>query len=225
MSVDDPTDTTTATEAVKDSAPWRPNGVPYFWVPKEAFDRINQKLERGAAASAKLVYVALNMIANHRGVGTFEVPINYIATIASLERRTVERRLTDLKHLDLVTVIPLKIAGTFSHSPSRYTLTTLSRNLATLSQNLTTARGPQPVAHTKERKNLRGGSPLDRKLSTSERISADNAMKLLRVHIQKLEDDTHHPYQRKEHPELVAELKQKREQLAELGAKLIGGAI
>ena len=50
-------------------------------------------------------------------------------------------------------------------------------------------------------------------------------MKVLRDRIKKLEDATYDEHDRKEHPELVAELKEKREQLAEFESKLIGGAI
>src|SRR5262245_34180766 len=105
---------------------WSPNGEPFFWVPKSAFERIDQGLELGPAATAKLVYVALCIVANREGAATFTKPINYLATLASLERRTVERRLVDLEQLKLVDVQRGKL-----RQAHQYTLTTLSRNVAT----------------------------------------------------------------------------------------------
>jgi hypothetical protein len=74
-------------------------------------------------------------VSNDKRESTFSAPIAYLAAVASLHRRTVERRLEDLERLGLVTIRrqQLRVAHTF-------TLTTLSRNDGTHSRSDTTAR-------------------------------------------------------------------------------------
>ncbi len=62
-------------------------------------------MERDEAGSAKLVFVALTRIASERRSRTFTVPVNYIATLASVSGDTVSRRLLDLERLGLVQVM------------------------------------------------------------------------------------------------------------------------
>lgn len=115
--------------------PWNPRGIPFCWLPKLALEKIEQNLDPAQAGSAKLVYLALARVANAERSGTFTKPISYIAVLASVERRTVERRLPDLERLRLVKVERSKKVRT-SHV---YRLATLSRNNATPSRNDATA--------------------------------------------------------------------------------------
>lgn len=100
---------------------------PWMWQHKDAFWRINQGLERGSAASAKLVYVALTWIASDEQSETFSKPINYIADLASLGRRTVEKRLADLERLGFVLIERKKLEGTKGNDLNTYTLAKLMR--------------------------------------------------------------------------------------------------
>lgn len=183
---------------------WRPDGVPFFWIPKEGFDRIEQGLERGSAASAKLVFVALCLLANRMGVATFSKPINYLATLASQGRRTVERRLTDLQRLGLVTMEREGRGEAYN-----FTLATLSRHPATLSRQVTTGTEPQAVALPKEPKNAR----TEGKPSIVERIALERKLQILQRRQSELRQSTAEQWQRDEHPERLAELH-------EVGAKI-----
>ncbi len=116
------------------STAWRPNCIPFCWQPKEAFRRIEQEAELDEAASAKLVYIALSRVASDEETRTFTKPISYLATLASVNRRTVERRLPLLERLNLVTVERSRL-----HASHRYTLATLSRNDATRRDPVTVA--------------------------------------------------------------------------------------
>ncbi len=138
------------------STAWLPNGIPFCWQPKEAFRRIEQEAELDEAASAKLVYIALSRVASDEETRSFTKPINYLATLASVNRRTVERRLPLLERLGLVTVERSKLRA--SH---RYTLATLSRNVAT-------RRDPVAVALIEERKNSTAAAPRNSNTEVSE---------------------------------------------------------
>jgi DNA-binding HxlR family transcriptional regulator len=183
---------------------WRPQG-PFFWVPKDAFEKIEENLERGPAASAKLVYVALCIVANRENTPTFSKPINYLVEIASLERRTIERRLPDLERLGLIQVQRAKL-----HAPHTYTITTLSRNVAT-------ARSLQPVALPKEQKEQR---ERPRPLNNVERISADKLKADLQQEIKDLKAATSEPWQRQQHPERLSKLQDAQAQLEALTERL-----
>jgi hypothetical protein len=190
---------------------WQPNGVAFFWVPKEAFDLIEKNLERGAAASAKLVYVALCLIANREGEATFSKPINYLAVLASLERRTVERRLPDLERLGLIQVQRAKLRA--SHT---YTIVTLSRNDTSLSRSVATAPSLQPVALPREQENKRR-----KPLPAPERISTEKRLTELRRTLQRLKEDTSEQWQREAYPERLAELRSVEVQIADLEGVLL----
>jgi hypothetical protein len=113
---------------------WRPGGTPFCWQPKAALERIEQGLEREQAASAKLVYLALTRIANNEGSDTFMKPITYIAALASVSAKTVERRLPDLEKLGLIIVDRCEKFRT-QHC---YHVATLSRNVKTHSPDVQT---------------------------------------------------------------------------------------
>lgn len=196
---------------------WTTDGTTFDWIPREAIQRIEQSLELGQAASAKLVYLALCRIANKEGSAVFSKPINYIATLASLNRRTVERRLPDLKNLKLVSIEPRKVPGTKSNDSSTYTLTTLSRNL-------TTVRGPLTVAVKKEQK--KGSQDLfclpsiQKPRSPAERIGKENKLRILKAKLKGLEDDTSEIWQRESSPQLVRERDDIRQQVAIVESEL-----
>jgi len=95
-------------------------------------------------------------------------PINYIATLASLERSTVLRRLPDLVRLGLVVVEQQRIEGSKSLGFSRYALVALSNKVVAPSHNLVAAEGgsvgPRAATVSKEPKNGssgQAGHPLD----------------------------------------------------------------
>ena len=138
------------------STAWQPNGIPFCWQPKEAFRRIEQEAELDEAASAKLVYLALSRVASDEETRSFRKPINYLATLASVNRRTVERRLPLLEKLGLVAVERTQLRA--SH---RYTLATLCRNVAT-------RRDPVAVALTEEQKKYSTAAPRNAKTEVSE---------------------------------------------------------
>lgn len=109
--------------------------MPFCWQPKAALARIEQSLELGKAATAKAVYVALTRIASDRECATFQVPITHVAAFASLNRRTVERRLPDLERLGLVT-----IQRSIRRTEHVYILLTLSRHDTAQSRSDATAQ-------------------------------------------------------------------------------------
>lgn len=116
---------------------WKPDGAAFCWQPKEAFRRIEEGTEQPGSAIS--VYVALTRIASNEEGQTFTKPIAYIAKLACVERRTVERRLPELEQLGLVSVERRQIPGTKANDAHRYTLTTLSRKeVATPSRKLAT---------------------------------------------------------------------------------------
>jgi len=119
-------------------------------VAKAAMDAIRDSLEPEEAGSAMLTYLAVARLANDKGAESIEVPIGLIAHNACLNRRTVERRLVDLERLGAIRVERQRIPGTKANGFSRYTLTTLSRDLATPSHHLTTQTGLHRVAVLKE---------------------------------------------------------------------------
>src|SRR2546422_429583 len=102
---------------------WKPQGVPFFWAPKEAMRKIEQNLELDEAAGAKLVYIALEGIASDERRGTFVKPLNYIATLASVSRSTLTRRLRDLERFGLVRRERFALK-----QPNRYTLLRLAKS-------------------------------------------------------------------------------------------------
>lgn len=88
--------------------PWAPH-APFCFQPKEAFDRIFEKLEH--PASAAMLYVGLTRIASNEGSDTFVFPLAYIAVLALMDRKTVMRRLPDLERIGLVKVERRKAKG------------------------------------------------------------------------------------------------------------------
>lgn len=138
------------------STAWHPNGIAFCWLPKEALRRIEQGAELEEAATAKLVYLALSRVASDEETSSITKPINYLATLASVNRRTVERRLPLLERLGLVTVERSKL-----HASHRYTLATLSRNDAT-------RRDPVAVALIEEQKNSTAAAPRNSNTEVSD---------------------------------------------------------
>jgi hypothetical protein len=149
------------------TTPWHPNGTAFFWVPKSAFEKIENSLELAPAASAKLVFMALCVLANREGSATFTKPLNYLATLASVSRRTAWSRLGDLERLKLVTVERGKL-----RQAHRYTV---QQPLPNVVQPLPNDRQVSTL-HTctlpkepGEQKN-RGSNPKPKPLTTGERI-------------------------------------------------------
>jgi hypothetical protein len=201
---------------------WTPDGTPFCWQPKEAFERIEQGLERGASASAKLVYLALTRIASNERSRSFSKPIAYIATLASLGRRTVERRLPDLERLGLVEIQRLAIAGTKARDLSRYTLPTLCRKVASQSRKVATARSAITVAVNKEDKKARkSANRLTGPHTTAARIALENKHKILKNRLADLEAETAEQWQRDEHPERLTQLKELRAEILDLEDQLL----
>lgn len=185
-----------------------PNGQPFVWIPKEAFDRIEQGLERGQAASAILVYVALCRIASNDNSNSFAKPINYISRLASLERRTIERRLPDLERLGLVK-ITRRMSDGKTCDQSVYEVTTLSRKGATLSQEGATAPRLHAVAVTRELENKR-----KEQLTTAQRIGIEHQLEAIKSDIEQLENETVYHWDRTpEKMEKLETLKAQREVL------------
>lgn len=174
-------------------------------MPKEGIRRIEENLELGDAASAKLVYLALCRIACNEGSAVFTKPINYIATLSSLHRRTVERRLPSLEGLGLLTIARRKIDGTKAQDLSTYTLATLGRKVAAV-------RSPHAVAVNREIENKRIG--FQKPLTVPERIAAENQLRILRGNLAELEADTAEQWQRDARPDLVVEKQKLRAEIA-----------
>ncbi len=88
----------------------------FFWAPKFAMAKIEETLELNDAGTAKLVYIALCRIANNEDTGSFTKPIQYLATIASVSRSTVKRRLADLEEMGLIRIerFPLRQASRYT---------------------------------------------------------------------------------------------------------------
>ena len=198
---------------------WNPDGTIFDWLPREAMQRIEKELELGAAGTAKLVYLALCRIANKEESAVFTKPINYIATLASVGRKTVERRLPDLERLNLVSIDRRKIAGTNANDSNTYTLATLRRKVASLSHNLATGTRLPAVAVKKEQKNGRTGFKKPRTIP--DRIAAENQLKILKSRLDDLTADTSEQWQRDEHPELVTEKQNVRAEITALENSLL----
>lgn len=193
------------------STPWAPNGVPFCWQPKEALRKIEQNVDQ--PATAMLVYLALTRIASDEESVRFVKPINYIAKLAAVGRRTVERRLADLERLEL-----LSIERGHPGSVHVYGLRTLSRNPASQSRRGATQNWSEPVALIEEQKKGRK-SPM----STAERIGLEKQITILKERLIKLEGDTAEQWQRDLRPELVqqrddvrAEIKDRQDRLLAL---------
>ena len=133
---------------------WSPNGVPFCWQPKEALRRIEQGVETEVAASATMLYVTLTRIASDEESGSFVFPIGYIARLGCLSRSTIERRLEDLEKLELVAIEKRIDPVTKERLPSRYTLTSLSRKVASPRGHLTSATTPRRDVILEEQKKL-----------------------------------------------------------------------
>jgi hypothetical protein len=116
---------------------------PFVPVPEPALRQIEEQLG-SEALSAKAVLVALWRIARREDSASFKRGLSYVATLASVTRRTVERRLPDLERLGLVTVHrgALRCEHTFELPQDA----TLSRSVATLSRSVATASDPDAVA-------------------------------------------------------------------------------
>lgn len=114
---------------------WRPNGVPFYWIPKAAADRIGSELEATERASAMLVYGALCRIAADQNTGTFTISIAFLADRSFVHRRTVERRIPDLERLGLLAVERRRLPGKQGRDVSTYSileLPPLRHNVGTL---------------------------------------------------------------------------------------------
>lgn len=81
---------------------WSPHGRPFVWLAKSALRTIDEKASE--PTSATLVYLSLCRIACDERSGTFSKPLAYVARLANLGRRTVERRIEDLERLKLLNV-------------------------------------------------------------------------------------------------------------------------
>lgn len=191
---------------------WTPNGTAFCWLPKEALQRIEESLELGEAASAKLVYLALCRIASNENSNVFTKPINYIATLSSVHRRTVERRLPDLERIRLVTIARRKVEGTKANDSSTYTLATLSRKVATV-------RSLHAVAVNRELENKR--TVCHKPRTVPERIAAENRLKILNSRLGELSADTSEQWQRDANPGLVTEKNQLRAEITALENSLL----
>ena len=187
-----------------------PNGTPFCWIPKAGLAQIDKHLELSQAATAKLVYLALCRVACDDRTATFSKPIAYLATLASLDRRTVERRLPDLEHLKLVTIArgKLRVAHTF-------TLATYSRNDTSLSRNVATLPYDSQ-SHLVESTERRGG-----KLKTADRIGLENKLKITKERLQTLRGETSEEWQRQTSPHLVTERKKLEADVKELENQLL----
>jgi hypothetical protein len=152
---------------------WRPTGA-FCWQPKEAFWLIEENLSRPGPAA--LVYLALTRIASNEGGASFSKPIAYIAKLAWVGRRTVERQLPELERIGLVHLERRQIPGTKANDVHRYTLASLGRNLtsqkrnslASRSRKLATGNEALPVAVNKEQKERKELNPERKPLDFSE---------------------------------------------------------
>jgi DNA-binding transcriptional regulator YhcF (GntR family) len=192
---------------------WAPDGVPFCWMPKEALRRIEQKLDPSKAAGAKLLYLALTRIASDVESANFQKPISYVAALASVNRRTVERRLPDLERLGLVTV--KRGALRVSHE---YSVTTLSRNVATPSPSVATKHATHSRTYRRTEESTADTSTMPT-LTTAQRIGLEHKAELLKGKIRKLEDDTHYPQDRT--PERMSDLNSFRTQLTQTEQALL----
>lgn len=161
--------------------PWSPDGVPFSWMPKPAARRIEQEIEQ--PATALLVYLALTRIASDEGSATFTKPIQYIAKLACLNRRTVERRLGDLERIEVVRV-DRGVMGT-AH---QYTLATLSRTAATQSRKGATQNDAVPVALSREQEKGRSAAPNEEGRAIAKRIALEKVIEIIKGHLRDLED-------------------------------------
>ncbi len=198
-----------------ENLPWTPDGVPFVWVSKDALQRIVEGVED--ASSAMLVYLALCRIACNENSAGFVKPVAYIAQLATVSRRTVERRLEDLERLKLVFVDRRRIDGTKANDLSRYTLATLSRKVTSQSRNLTSQNGQLRDAVSRELEKERGKKPL----TTGERIGLERKKSIIESHIRKLEDETFYEHDRTGNPQKVEQLESYRKQLLEAENQLL----
>jgi len=196
---------------------WSPCGAPFVWLSKESLRRIEEGVED--SASAILVYLALCRIACNENSAAFSKPIAYISQLASVSRRTVERRLEDLERLKLVLVDRRKIEGTKANDLSRYTLTSLSRKVASQCRNLTSRNGQLRGAVNRELESKRRKQPLE----TASRIALEKKKRIIEDRIKKLEDETYYEHDRIKQPEKVSELEANRKELARVESQLLEG--
>lgn len=201
-----------------------PDKQPFVWLPKDALSAIEHGLEMKYAGSAKLVLLACYRVANSEASATFTKPISYIATLASLERRTVERRLPDLVRLGLIKIESQHLPGSKGRDLNRYTLPTLRRNLATQSHNLATRQQPHQVAISIEQENREkeqaGGKPR-KPMTVPERITLQGQIKIQQERLERLRGETSEQWQRDANPGLVAEKRQVQTKLTELENQLL----
>jgi len=197
---------------------WKPEGAPFCWLPKLALERIEQTLEREEAASAKLVYLALARIASIESSAEFTKPIAYIATLASVSHKTVERRLPALEELRLVTVT----RNAKMRTQHRYCVATLSPNVGTQSPNVPTASAPKtpPLAVPLSLELKKGGRNA---LGTAERIGLEKKIGVLKERLADLEGETSEQWQRDLNPKLVQQRQEFRARKAELEDQLLAG--
>jgi hypothetical protein len=88
--------------SIDDPPKFAPNGQPFVWLPVEALEKIRESCEH--PGSGILVLIALYRIGCRERSSTFSKPLNYIATLSCVERRTVIRRLAELEKCGLVTI-------------------------------------------------------------------------------------------------------------------------
>ena len=195
--------------------------VPFSWQDKRMLRRISQEIEDYGTAMA--VYNALTVAASDTQAEEFQTTHAWLSKLSGFGARTVGARLADLKRIGVIDFTTPKLKA-----PCVYRLLPFGNGCGTLGNGCRTFGNgnPRPLPRSEESKFSKGKpAPVNGKLGTGDRIGIEKVQKLLKDQIQKLEDATYYEHDRKARPELVAELKEKREKLAELGAKLIGGAV
>ena len=193
--------------------------VPFSWQDKRMLRRISEQIEDYGSALA--IYNALTVAASDKQADEFQTTHAWLSKWSGFGTRTVGARLADLKRIGVIDFTTPKLKA-----PCVYRLLPFGNGCGTLGNGCRTFGNgnPRPLPRSEESKFRKGKpTPLDRKLGTGDRIGIEKVQKLLKDQIQKLEDATYYEHDRKAHPELVAELKEKREQLAEFESKLIGG--
>lgn len=141
--------------------------TPFVPVPVKALELIEQSLELSAAASAKAVLLALYRICLREKCHSVRKPLAYIGVVASLNARTVMRRIPDLERLGLVMVTRPAL-----RTENTYTLPqadkTLSHDERTLSPDVVTVKGPLAVTLPKEEEEKNPEGCLGRSMRQAE---------------------------------------------------------
>lgn len=138
---------------------WLPRGIRFLRVPKEALDRISDNSGADEAPGLIAVYLGLVRIADHLDSSTFEKPLGYVAKLAMVHKRTVQRHLPRLEALGLVTVERQQIPDTKARDVHKFTLTTFCHDLTTDSHDLVTGIPPLPVTCTRNQETAKPSVP------------------------------------------------------------------